>query len=120
MGLCKCRVVTSLFCVQHTKNVCEKCMVSDHPTCVVRSYKEWLNDSDYATECTLCGDERNDGRPCIRLGCYDVFHWACLEKYINTQPPTTTPAGFICPCCRVSIDVCRYHCLFGWGTVWRQ
>ncbi|EDQ85186.1 uncharacterized protein MONBRDRAFT_29472 [Monosiga brevicollis MX1] len=31
MGLCDCRNVTSLFCCQHTKNVCEKCMLSQHP-----------------------------------------------------------------------------------------
>ena len=30
MGLCKCREVTNLFCFEHRKNVCEKCLVSDH------------------------------------------------------------------------------------------
>eukprot|EP00051_Salpingoeca_urceolata_P011445 m.141650 g.141650 ORF g.141650 m.141650 type:complete len:64 (+) comp17124_c0_seq2:192-383(+) len=32
MGLCKCRVVTTLFCFQHRVNVCENCLVSEHPT----------------------------------------------------------------------------------------
>lgn len=32
MGLCKCRVVTTLFCFQHRVNVCERCLVSDHKT----------------------------------------------------------------------------------------
>jgi len=31
MGLCKCRVVTNLFCFEHKTNVCEKCIVSTHP-----------------------------------------------------------------------------------------
>ena len=37
MGLCKCRVVTTLFCFQHRINVCEQCLVRDHPTvrCVI-------------------------------------------------------------------------------------
>lgn len=30
MGLCKCRNVTSLFCFQHRKNVCESCILTDH------------------------------------------------------------------------------------------
>ena len=32
MGLCKCRVVTNLFCYQHKQSVCEKCICSDHHT----------------------------------------------------------------------------------------
>ena len=31
MGLCKCRVVTNLFCFDHRTNVCEKCLVEEHP-----------------------------------------------------------------------------------------
>ena len=33
MGLCKCpkRKVTNQFCFEHRVNVCEHCMVSNHP-----------------------------------------------------------------------------------------
>lgn len=33
MGLCKCpkRRVTNLFCFEHRVNVCEHCMVTNHP-----------------------------------------------------------------------------------------
>ena len=31
MGLCRCRVVTNLFCFEHKTNVCEKCIVASHP-----------------------------------------------------------------------------------------
>lgn len=30
MGLCKCRTVTTLFCFEHRRNVCERCVVTDH------------------------------------------------------------------------------------------
>ena len=54
MGLCKCRTVTTLFCFEHRKNICEKCITTDHPTCIVKSYLQWLQDSEYETQCTIC------------------------------------------------------------------
>lgn len=67
MGLCKCpkRKVTNLFCFEHRVNVCEYCMVSTHPTCVVRSYLQWLQDSDYSPNCSFC-----DGKLHISLTPY--------------------------------------------------
>ena len=65
MGLCKCpkRKVTNLFCFEHRVNVCEHCIVSTHPTCVVRSYLQWLQDSDYSPNCSFC-----DGQYSLSLG----------------------------------------------------
>ena len=65
MGLCKCpkRKVTNLFCFEHRVNVCEDCIVSTHPTCVVRSYLQWLQDSDYSPNCSFC-----DGQYSLSLG----------------------------------------------------
>ena len=59
MGLCKCpkRKVTNLFCFEHRVNVCEFCIVSTHPSCVVRSYLQWLQDSDYSPNCSFCDGE---------------------------------------------------------------
>ncbi|KAA8587210.1 hypothetical protein FQN60_001046 [Etheostoma spectabile] len=57
MGLCKCpkRKVTNLFCFEHRVNVCEHCLVSNHNKCIVQSYLQWLQDSDYNPNCTLSG-----------------------------------------------------------------
>ncbi|KAK2176705.1 hypothetical protein NP493_644g02016 [Ridgeia piscesae] len=104
MGLCKCpkKKVTSLFCFEHRVNVCEHCLVSNHPRCIVQSYLQWLQDSDYEPLCKLCNRSLSDdgAGPCVRLICYDVFHWGCLDHYARQLPPNTAPAGYTCPLCK--------------------
>jgi len=104
MGLCKCpkKKVTNQFCFEHRVNVCEHCMMSNHPKCIVQSYLQWLQDSDYNPICELC---RNNlaVEECVRLICYHVFHWACLDHYARQLPPNTAPAGFTCPTCQEGI-----------------
>ncbi|XP_034940010.1 zinc finger protein-like 1 homolog [Chelonus insularis] len=104
MGLCKCpkRTVTNQFCFEHRVNVCEHCMVSSHPKCIVQSYIQWLKDSDYDSNCTLCSGVL-ENEDCVRLTCYHVFHWSCLDRYARSLPPTTAPAGYICPTCQACI-----------------
>lgn len=107
MGLCKCpkKKVTNLFCFEHRVNVCEHCLVSNHPKCVVQSYLQWLQDSDYDPNCRLCGKnlgEESAGE-CVRLTCYDVFHWRCLDNYTRRLPANTAPAGYTCPACKQGI-----------------
>lgn len=101
MGLCKCRVVTTLFCYQCRLNVCETCLVTDHRTCVVKTYLQWLQDSDFDPSCRLCGDVLNDGQNAktIRLKCLDIFHVNCLDRHARSLPANTAPAGFACPTC---------------------
>ncbi|EFX86665.1 zinc finger protein-like 1 homolog [Daphnia pulex] len=98
MGLCKCpkRKVTNQFCFEHRVNVCESCMVSNHPKCVVQSYCQWLKDSDYSSLCTLCSTDLSQD-DCIRLICYHVFHLKCLDAYCRQYPVNTAPAGYVCP-----------------------
>ncbi|XP_054280432.1 zinc finger protein-like 1 homolog [Macrosteles quadrilineatus] len=115
MGLCKCpkRRVTNQFCYEHRVNVCEYCIVTNHPKCVVQSYLRWLQDSDYSPTCVLCSKDLiiDD---CVRLTCYHVFHWVCLDQFARRMPPTTAPAGFTCPSCKVCIvctDVFHWVCL---------
>ncbi|XP_072776479.1 zinc finger protein-like 1 isoform X3 [Taeniopygia guttata] len=100
MGLCKCpkRRVTTLFCFEHRVNVCESCLVSAHPKCIVRSYLQWLQDSDYSPQCPLCHSPLGQ-RDTVRLPCYDVFHWPCLAAWARALPPSTAPAGHRCPQC---------------------
>ncbi|XP_029633318.1 zinc finger protein-like 1 [Octopus sinensis] len=107
MGLCKCpkKKVTNLFCFEHRVNVCEHCLVANHPRCIVQSYLQWLQDSDYNPLCTLCnkGLAEDDSGDCVRLVCYDVFHWDCLNQYALKMPPNTAPAGYSCPTCKHGI-----------------
>ncbi|KAH9507220.1 Zinc finger protein-like 1 [Bulinus truncatus] len=107
MGLCKCpkRKVTNLFCFEHRVNVCEHCLVANHAKCIVKSYLQWLQDSDYSPLCTLCHQNLSDEDhgDCIRLTCYDVFHWNCLNQYAQRLPPQTAPAGYTCPICNACI-----------------
>ncbi|CAG9863685.1 unnamed protein product [Phyllotreta striolata] len=101
MGLCKCpkRRVTNQFCFEHRVCVCEHCMVTNHPICIVQSYLQWLQDSDYNSICELCSKDLNN-EDCIRLTCYHVFHWSCLDHYSRQLPPTTAPRGYTCPSCK--------------------
>ncbi|KAJ0173549.1 hypothetical protein K1T71_010698 [Dendrolimus kikuchii] len=100
MGLCKCpkRKVTNQFCFEHRVNVCEYCMVTNHPKCIIQSYLQWLQDSDYNPICEICTKSLSEGE-CIRLTCYHVFHWACAESKYRALPHTTAPAGYQCPSC---------------------
>ncbi|KAI9032153.1 hypothetical protein DFJ74DRAFT_701786 [Hyaloraphidium curvatum] len=102
MGLCKCRTVTNLFCFQHRKNVCEKCIITDHPKCVVRSYLQWLQDSDYEPLCQLCKGSLDQGE-LVRLTCLDLFHTNCVNDACNQLPNTTAPAGYMCATCQTPI-----------------
>ncbi|KAK3091521.1 hypothetical protein FSP39_020459 [Pinctada imbricata] len=107
MGLCKCpkKKVTNIFCFEHRVNVCEHCLVANHEKCVVKSYLLWLQDSDYNPICKLC-DKRlddDDCGECVRLVCYCLFHWSCINQYAQQMPPNTAPAGYLCPECQAGI-----------------
>ncbi|TPX30212.1 hypothetical protein SmJEL517_g06171 [Synchytrium microbalum] len=101
MGLCKCRNVTNLFCFEHRKNVCEKCILSDHPRCVVQSYLAWLQDSDYDALCKLCKQQLTGD--VVRLTCFDLFHVDCINSHCAKLPEHTASAGYSCPSCHVPI-----------------
>lgn len=128
MGLCKCpkKVVSNLFCFDHRVTVCESCLVLNHrkviaknftikfPTnshssksfqlfqCVIKSYLQWLKDSDYDSTCSLCGTNLED-EDCIRLICYDLFHKKCLNERQAALPANTAPSGHSCPSCTAII-----------------
>ncbi|KAI9209145.1 uncharacterized protein BJ171DRAFT_488634 [Polychytrium aggregatum] len=102
MGLCKCRTVTNLFCFEHRKNVCEKCIVTDHPKCVVRSYLQWLQDSDYDPVCAICSGALDQGE-LVRLTCLDLFHVDCIKTMCDKLPEHTAAAGYACPACHAPI-----------------
>lgn len=33
----------------------------------------------------------------------DIFHWRCFNRYAQDHPPNTTPAGYTCPDCNMTI-----------------
>lgn len=70
--------------------------------CIVQSYLQWLQDSDWNPVCTICSENLNEG-DCVRLICYHVYHWGCLDKYARNLPVTTAPAGYTCPSCQSRI-----------------
>ncbi|KAJ0061712.1 hypothetical protein NL108_006852, partial [Boleophthalmus pectinirostris] len=67
--------------------------------CIVQSYLQWLQDSDYNPNCSLCDTPLAD-QDTVRLVCYDVFHWACLNNLASRLPLHTAPAGYQCPSCQ--------------------
>jgi len=106
MGLCKCpqRKVTNIFCYEHRVNVCEHCLMQNHPKCVVDTYRNWITDSVFSPKCTLCSDDLVNGET-VRLLCFHIVHWSCLDSWAKSLPATTAPAGYTCP-------VCQRMCLF--------
>lgn len=98
MGICKCRKRTDLWCFVHRKPVCHSC-ITEHNSCVVKSYVEWLTDPDYEPPtCTLCKHEITPDSA-VRLTCLDVFHPDCLDNYAASFPAHTALAGYTCPTC---------------------
>lgn len=88
MGLCKCpkRKVTNLFCYVHRVNVCEYCLVANHPKCVVQSYLNWLKDSDFDNCCTLSGREF-ESVDTVRLLCYCKSEKFLYETFLTQNDP---------------------------------
>lgn len=70
--------------------------------CVIKSYLQWLKDSDFDSTCSLCGSNLEDD-DCIRLICYDLFHKKCLNERQKQLPANTAPSGHSCPCCSAII-----------------
>jgi len=100
MGICKCKKKTDLFCFVHKKSVCENCIVtSEHSTCVVKKYVDWLTDSDFdPASCGICKGELMEGKT-LRLMCLDMFHPECIDIHSSSLPPHTAKAGYLCPLC---------------------
>ena len=71
MGLCRCRNVTSFFCFEHRKNVCDQCVQSEHERCVVKPYLQWLQDSEWDEHCALCQETLKAGS-LQRLSCFGI------------------------------------------------
>jgi hypothetical protein len=99
MGICKCKKRTDLFCFVHKKAVCEQCICSDHQVCVVKSYVDWLTDSEYEPPvCGICKGELSQDNM-VRFLCLDMFHPECIDVYASSLPPHTAQAGYGCPTC---------------------
>ena len=104
MGLCKCpkKKVTNLFCFVHKINVCEHCMVEQHPKCVVQTYLKWLEDSDFDPLCVFCGQTLEEG-DVIRLTCFDLCHVTCLSYYGLAKSSGAALSDYQCPKCQEGV-----------------
>lgn len=69
---------------------------------MIKSYLQWLKDSDFDSTCSLCGSNLEDD-DCIRLICYDLFHKKCLNERQKALPANTAPSGHSCPSCSAII-----------------
>ncbi|KAJ3394226.1 hypothetical protein HDU92_007083 [Lobulomyces angularis] len=83
--------------------ICDySCILSDHSRCVVRSYVQWLEDSDYEPVCGICKQSLDQGA-LVRFSCLDLFHVNCVNSICDQQPDNTAPAGFLCFTCHEPI-----------------
>ncbi|XP_068654944.1 uncharacterized protein [Aristolochia californica] len=104
MVVCKCRKATKLYCFVHKVPVCGECICfPEHQICVVRTYSEWVIDGEYdwPTRCCSCNSALEGGSDSqtTRLGCLHIIHTSCLVSHIQSYPPHTAPAGYVCPAC---------------------
>ncbi|PRP87638.1 hypothetical protein PROFUN_04665 [Planoprotostelium fungivorum] len=117
MGICKCKRRTDLFCYVHKKAVCETCITTDHrlvriaarlksdkSQCVVRTYVEWLTESEYEDPiCPVCKDKIQSDGDVLRLLCMHLIHPECLDVHASSLPNHTAKAGYQCPDCQKPI-----------------
>jgi len=63
-------VLSVVHCLYNGVHIIEKCVCLFQ--CVVQSYLQWLQDSDYDPTCRLCGKNLADDGcgKCVRLQCY--------------------------------------------------
>ncbi|KAF3328921.1 Zinc finger protein-like 1 [Carex littledalei] len=103
MVVCKCRKATRIYCFVHKVPVCGECICSpEHQICVVNKYSDWVinGDYDWPPKCASCNSELEAGsEDTTRLGCLHVIHTKCLISYVQSFPPQTAPAGYVCPTC---------------------
>ena len=70
--------------------------------CIIKPYFQWLEDSNYISICSLCKQSLSSDE-CIRLLCFHIFHWSCLNNFANGLPSNTAPSGYTCPDCNKPI-----------------
>ncbi|EDV19491.1 uncharacterized protein TRIADDRAFT_62055 [Trichoplax adhaerens] len=72
--------------------------------CAVKSYLNWLQDSDYDTNCGYCKKNLHGNGEVVRLLCLDIFHLECLSNYgINGHFDQNNLQDFKCPQCDAKI-----------------
>ncbi|XP_008805695.1 uncharacterized protein LOC103718583 isoform X1 [Phoenix dactylifera] len=107
MVVCKCRKATRLYCFVHKVPVCGECICfPEHQICVVKKYSDWVIDGEYdwPPTCSFCNAALEAGSDqTTRLGCLHLMHTKCLVSHIQSYPPQTMPAGYVCPACSSSI-----------------
>eukprot|EP00850_Spirogloea_muscicola_P001402 SM000005S17199 [mRNA] locus=s5:736744:739641:+ [translate_table: standard] len=125
MVVCKCRKATRLYCFVHKVPVCADCVAAtpDHALCAVKTYSEWVIDGDYDWPplCAACRATLEPPAPpappppdaaagaTTRLSCLHVLHTQCLLQHLQSFPPYTAPAGYVCPACAAPIWSAKSH-----------
>ncbi|KAL7721456.1 putative Ring finger protein [Entamoeba marina] len=99
MGICHiCKEQTSLYCVNHEKHICLKCLVTNHKECCICQYIDYVdNKVTKDNTCTICDEELYEGENILRLPCLHMFHVSCLRSYFSDSN------SFTCPHCNSPI-----------------
>ncbi|CAN8061775.1 unnamed protein product [Agarophyton chilense] len=101
MGRCgTCRSHTQHFCFVHQAFVCDTCLVANesvHTRCVVRTYRNFIEDSSYVWPpvCSACANPLDVDGDNVRRTCLHVEHAVCIE---NSKPPDHK-----CPACQAPL-----------------
>lgn len=107
MGLCSCRRATTLFCYSHRRNVCEQCILSDHPQCSVNTYIQWLKNPRFVLSCPFCSESVAESTTSqvelVRLACLDIAHSKCVVDFLRSFSQSDQKELF-CPRCN-SMDM---------------
>jgi hypothetical protein len=72
----------------------------------VKTYSDWVIDGDYdwPPKCSSCEQILEDENTATtRLGCLHILHSSCLQSHLQSFPPHTAPAGYVCPTCSTSV-----------------
>jgi len=103
MGICVCRKRTDLFCFLHHKPVCSSCILS-HEQCLVKTYLEWLQDSDYdPPTCVGCKQLFSNTHDTLRFMCLHQLHKECVAMRASTFSSNTPINQITCPACEKAL-----------------
>ena len=85
MGICHiCKETTTLYCIDHQKYICLKCITANHPNCTICQYADYVDrEIKKDTTCASCHEEIFEEDPCIRLPCLHRTHTDCFKKMVS-------------------------------------
>ncbi|ELP87888.1 hypothetical protein EIN_274750 [Entamoeba invadens IP1] len=108
MGIChQCKEQTTIYCIDHDKHICLKCLANSHPTCTICQYNEYVEGSAKKDpNCQICEEEIFEGDRTARLPCLHKVHFDCFKHDIEAAEPTEDlvfSSKVVCPVCKKDV-----------------